>query len=211
MPEMLRQSPIRFDRTPEQIVEAEGWSIALAFEGQRRGPFLVDLSHLSRWDIQDGDLSALQPFGLEIPGKMSGVVQTPDFLITRMNPTQCQVWRLGDDVAQPPAGPQCTEITDGQAVLALVGENLDAVLETITTLDIFGPGVQAPCLFQGRILDLPCQIVRLEDTGGRQAILIAFSRGYGQSMAEAILEAARPWDLEPGGAKVFSDWLAAAR
>ncbi len=207
MPKIMRYSPVKFDSIPTREVVRGGWQISLDFKEQGQGLYLVDLSHLPRWDIQDKDLSGIKPFGLDIPEKPNMVVRKGERLISRLNHTQCQIWSLDGDNAQPPDGASITEITDGQAVLALIGRDLSEVVETITSVDIFGPAAETPCLFQAPVLQIPCQIVRLSNAGGAEAILVAFARGYGQTMTEAFLNSGRGRRPVPGGEKVYTDWL----
>lgn len=206
---LLKSSPIMFDIKPARTEQRDGWRVTLEYEGQGGGPFLVDLSHRPRWDIQDSDLSRFKVHGLDIPEKYNAACRNGGLLISRMNRTACQVWSLSGEIPELPADNGLTEITDGQALLSLLGTNVDAIAETITTLDLFGPGVDSPCLFQGPVLHIPCQIIRLENVGDMQAILIGFSRGYGQAMADAILKSGLPYNLRPGGERVFSDFFGA--
>lgn len=208
MPEITRYSPVKFDSIPTREEFRGGWQISLEFKEQGEGLYLVDLSHLPRWDIQDKDLSGFKPFGLDIPDKPNLVVRKGLRLICRLNPTQCQIWNLDGADAEPFEGVDFTEITDGQAVLALIGRDLSEVVETIASVDIFGPALKTPCLFQAPVLQVPCQVVRLGNAGAAEAILIAFPRGYGQTMAEAILKSGSGRRPVPGGEKVFTDWLA---
>jgi glycine cleavage system aminomethyltransferase T len=52
-----------------------------------------------------------------------------------------------------------------------------------------------------------CQIVVLGEKGDDGAVLIAFPRGYGQSVCEALLDAGIEWGLRPAGETAFRDWL----
>jgi glycine cleavage system aminomethyltransferase T len=52
-----------------------------------------------------------------------------------------------------------------------------------------------------------CQIVVLGEKGDDGAVLIAFPRGYGQSVCEALLDAGSAWGLCPAGETAFRDWL----
>jgi len=131
-----------------------------------------------------------------------------DRLVIRMNATQCRVWDLAPDGGEgldDLAG--ATEITDGHALLSLVGTQLEPLMERLCRLDIFAPEVSPPRLFQGSLLDLSCQMVRFGGVGGEEAILIALPRGYGQSAADAILKTGCDLGLDPAGEIRFKEWL----
>jgi len=49
---------------------------------------------------------------------------------------------------------------------------------------------------------------RLISKDGTDAIVFAFARGYGQTIAEEILASGQSRKPVPGGEKVFTDWLA---
>lgn len=203
MTDSLRSSPIAFDSKTVHMEERDGWRVALDYRGDGQGPYLVDLSHLPRWDIRDRDLARLETAGVEIPADPNAVSRTGGLMISRMNRTQCQVWAL--DGGTPPwtEQPFATEITDGQALVALVGAKIAPLLEGVTSLDLFGPRVRLPRLFQGPVLHIPCQVVRLDTAEDTEAVLIGFSRGYGQAVADALLASGAPFGLTPGGEHVF--------
>ena len=63
-----RYSPVSFKSKPAQTVMRDGWEVVLAYEDEGVGPFVIDLSHISKWDIQAADLSQIQPQAVNIPG-----------------------------------------------------------------------------------------------------------------------------------------------
>jgi hypothetical protein len=55
---------------------------------------------------------------------------------------------------------------------------------------------------------VPCQIVVLEKSAdGGGGFLLTCSRGYGDSMLHAVLEAGAEFGLRPAGEKRFSGWI----
>jgi glycine cleavage system aminomethyltransferase T len=55
---------------------------------------------------------------------------------------------------------------------------------------------------------VPCQIVVLANAAdGNGGFLLTCSRGYGDSMLHAVLEAGAEFDLRPAGEKRFSGWI----
>ena len=209
MIKIIRRSPIKFDdHQVAEIKEFNGFQVAQAYLGQSKGPLLIDLSHLPSWDIQDNDLTRFQDMGLKIPSELNGVSRQGALFISRLNQTQCQVWSLdGEPPEFDTKNRHCTEVTDGQAVMGLMGNRLESVVETFTTLDMFKPGTTAMRLYQAPLFHIPCQILVLDRSSDGQVILISCPRGYGNDMAQAILTSGGGLDLHPGGVNVFLNWL----
>ncbi len=199
MDTVIRYSPVVFQAGMEKSEARDGFLVALSYKGEGTGPWLVDLSHRRKWDFQDKSLDATSPLGLEMPAAPGMSAPQGAFLLNRMNRTQCSIWHLGEGPVTPPTDFGFTEITDGQCLLALVGEGLLPIMEVISRLDLAAPGKTPPFLSQGPVLHIPCQVAYL---GG--AIILSFSRGYGQNMAEAILHAGHDHGLMPAGEEVFN-------
>jgi len=197
----IRQSPIIFEPKAAEKTNSLGWEVVLKLEGEGDGPWLVDLSHLQRWDCQDMELDSMAPFGLNMPAKPGQVVFQDDKIIARMNPTQAMITclRTGDPIEIPTAV-RFTDITDAHCMLAVVGPEIARVMEHVSNLDLFTPGRKMPFLTQGPIMHIPCQVVTLSG----ECVLMSFSRGYGQSFADAMLRAASGCGLRPGGEGVFN-------
>ena len=198
-----RYSPVSFEGNPAQIVMRDGWEVVLAYEEEGAGPFVVDLSHVSKWDIQVADLSQIQPQGVAIPEVPGACVLGKGMLINRMNQTQASVWHLSDHNLQFPKEFAYTDITEGFSLLGFLGSDIFSVMEKITALDLQSTQKQRPFLLQGPVLHIPCQVVVL----GKDALIIGFSRGYAQSMVEAILEAGRQLRIQPAGELAFYNYL----
>jgi hypothetical protein len=198
-----RHSPVAPMGQPAQTESRNGWDVVLQYQGEGNGPHLIDLSHRSKWDIQDTDLEAIQPLGLIIPKSPGGCVIEKGLLVSRMNQSQAAVWQLLEPAAVMPEEGPYTDITEALTLLALVGKEIPMIMEKITSLDLAEPARMAPFFLQGPVLHVPCQLAVLRKSPEAYAILIACSRGYGQSMAAALLEAGSPWDLRPGGEKAF--------
>ena len=165
---------------------------------------LVDLSHRARWDIQHRDIRTMQPFGLDVPRTPGEVAIRDGLMIHRMNGTQASIWHVGPGASPAmPNGAHYTDTTDSHCWLALLGDSVPAVLESVSDLDLVDPARPRPFLTQGPILHVPCQIVTWRD----DAVLVAFSRGYGQTFAEALLESGRHAGLSPAGERVFTGWM----
>jgi hypothetical protein len=208
MTEIERRSPVRFDAGIERSKARGGWNVVLAYAEEGRGPYLVDLSHIPRWDLQDKFLDGFTPLGLKIP-PVPGVCRLASgVLVSRMNRTQTAVWQLRGGESVLPPEPGYTDLTDATVCLALFGANALSVVEKLCALDLLDPRRKAPFLLQGPFSNVPCQLVILEKGPGFDGGLVfTCSRGYAESMVHAVLAAGSEFGLAPAGEQRFSDWL----
>ena len=207
-PPARRRSPVRFNAVPSRVERRAGWDVVLDYESDRASEdapgraSLIDLSHRARWDVQGRDIQTVRPFGLDVPPKPGEVTVEAGIMINRMNRTQASLWHVGPgEPPSPPTEPHYTDTTDSHCWLAIVGDAAPAVLECVTDLDLFDPSRSRPFLTQGPILHVPCQVV----TWREHLVLIALSRGYGQTFVEALLASGRREGLRPAGERVFND------
>ena len=207
MGSILRRSAVSFDAAPAKTEERDNWSVVLEYEDEGAGPYVVDLSHRSRWDLQDAEIGGVQTMGIRVLDKPGQCVFENGFLINRMNRTQASVWHLSGETPVLPDDPAFTDITDSTVFLAVFGQDLFAILEKLSALDFLDSSRQTPFLLQGPFSHLPCQIVTLDKIPGRSAILMTCSRGYARDMVGAILEAGMEFKLRPAGEQAFSSWL----
>jgi hypothetical protein len=208
MTQIRRRSPIQFKAGIEKSEVRGGWTVVLAYEGEGQGPFLVDLSHIPRWDLQVKTLDGIQPLGMKIPSAPGKCRLEDGILINRMNRTQAAVWHLraGEPALPPESG--YTDVTDATLCLALFGRNALAVVEKLCALDFHDPRKLAPFLLQGPFSHVPCQMVILEKGEGfHGGLLFTCSRGYAQSMVHAVFGAGAEFGLKPAGEQRFADWL----
>jgi hypothetical protein len=205
--EIKRRSPITFPGKPLKTEHRDYWTVVLEYEAQGDGPWLVDLSHRMRWDLQDSDITRHRPWGVNIPDSPGRCIFEKGVLINRMNQTQASIWHLTGDNLYVPDDPAFTEVIDATVFLALLGKNIFAISEKLTALDFVDPLQETPFLVQGPFSHVPCQIVVLGNTPERSAILLTCSRGYAQDMLAAILEAGKEFKLQPAGESAFTDWL----
>ena len=207
MENVIRRSAVSFDAVPAKTEERDGWSVVLEYEDEGPGPHVADLSHRSRWDLQDAQIDGIQSLGISIPNSPGQCLFEKGFLINRMNRSQASVWHLAGDTPAFPREPAFTETTDLTLFLAIFGQDLFAILEKLSALDFLDPACKAPFLLQGPFSHVPCQIVTLDKTPARPGILMTCSRGYARDMMDAILEAGSEFKLRPAGEQAFSDWL----
>jgi hypothetical protein len=209
MESVIRRSAVSFDAVPVKTEERDGWSVVLEYEDEGPGPYVVDLSHRPRWDLQDGQVGVNQTLDIPVPSHPGQCVFDKGFLINRMNRTQASVWHLVGTTPDLPEDPACTEVTDATVFLSIFGPDLFSILEKLSALDFLDPTRKEPFLLQGPFSRVPCQIVTLDKTPARSGILMTVSRGYGRDMVNAILGAGAEFNLRPAGEQAFSEWLAA--
>ena len=207
--EIKRQSPVSFPGKPLETEMRDHWTVVLEYEAEGEGPYLFDLSHRTRWDLQDTDLSNFQPLGIRVPDTPGQCIFENGVLVNRMNRTQASIWHLCGENPAAPDGPAYTETTDVTVFLGLVGPNIFAVAEKLTTLDFGDRSKSAPFLLQGPFSHVPCQMVTLERTTESAGILFTCSRGYSRDMTHAILAAGQEFGLQPAGEKAFMRWIEA--
>ena len=157
MSTVFRQSPVIFDRKVAEKTNHLDWEVVLKYEKEGGGPWLIDLSHLQRWDYQDRELDATAPFGMSVPAEAGQVAIQNDKIIARMNRTQSMITCLGaDDSFEAPATAGFTDVTDAYCMLGIVGPETPRVMEHVSNLDLFEPGRKMPFLTQGPIMHIPC-------------------------------------------------------
>ncbi len=210
MDAVRRRSPVAFSSQPARTIIRDRWEIILAFDNEGPGPWLVDLSHQPRWDLQDGRVGKLSPGGLAVPDVPGACRLENQLLINRMNSTQAAVWHLGS--GQAPALADVaggTDVTEATLFLALCGARIFDVTEHLTNLDFGNPQRRTPFLLQGPLAHVPCQAVVLARSGdGSGGVLLTCSRGYAHDMVQAILSAGAAHGLRPAGENRFKTWLA---
>ena len=202
--QLKRQSPIQFDATVAEVTDYREWQVVLAYEDETQGPWLVDLSHLQRWDFQDINVGSKSPFDLQVPARPGQVSIQREFLITRMNGAQTAIWHLGRTEIEVAADDMaCTDMTEAHCMFAVLGADTPRVMEHLSNLDLFDPHRAMPFLTQGPVMRIPCQVVTLS----ADCVLMTLSRGYGQTFADAMQHAASGCNLKPGGENQFKRWF----
>ena len=208
MIEIRRQSPVQFRVSPRNTEVRDNWTVALEYDDEGQGPWLVDLAHKTRWDLQDSKVGEQRPCDLDVPATPGSSTFANDTLVNRMNRTQASIYHLGAAAPALPDFSGYTDVTESTVFLALFGPKAFLIAEKLSALDFLDPTKQAPFLFQGPFCHVPCQIVTLEKAAdGSGGFLLTCSRGYGDSMIHAILEAGSALGLRPGGENRFSAWI----
>ena len=207
MEKIIRRSPVSFDAQPAKTEIRDNWTVVLEYGAEETGPYVIDLSHRTRWDVQDADIAEFRPWGIQIPDMPGQSAFDNGILINRMNRTQASIWHLSGQKPEVPEGPAYTEVTDATMFLALLGRETFSITEKLTALDFLDPLKDAPFLLQGPFSHVPCQIVTLEKSPQRCGILMTCSRGYASAMMAAILDAGEEFGLRPAGENAFTGWI----
>jgi hypothetical protein len=208
MIEVKRQSPVRFKAVPVKTEVRDNWTVALAFDEEGDGPFLVDLSHKVRWDLQDKKVGEQDLNGMAVPTMPGQSALGDNTLVNRMNRTQVSIYHLGQTAPALPDFSGYTDVTESTIFLALFGPKAFLIAEKLANLDFLDPAKAAPFLYQGPFCHVPCQVVTLEKAkDGSGGFLLTCSRGYGDSMVHAILQAGAEFGLRPAGENRFASWI----
>ncbi|GBC61455.1 sarcosine oxidase subunit gamma SoxG [Desulfonema ishimotonii] len=203
MTTIRRRSPVTFSARPSATETRNDWVVALEYSNEGDGPHLIDLSHRSRWDLQDKNISDMTPFGVAVPATPGECVLENGILVNRMNGTQAALLHLAGDQPESPEAAAFTETTEATVFLALTGKNVFSITEKLTGLDLADPAKKAPFLIQGPLSHVPCQITVLKRDGNDGVVLLTCSRGYGHNMVHAILGAGEEFGMRPAGESAF--------
>ena len=203
-----RYSPVTFESSAKKSDTRDNREVVLTYHEEGPGPWLVDLSHKTRWDLQDSQIDDLSPKGITVPSDPGTCAFNKELLVNRMNGTQAAIWHLGDREMSLPDVKGCTDVTEATVFLALFGSDAFHVAEKLTALDLTDPVRTAPFLLQGPLCHVPCQIVILEkNTAMSGGFLLTCSRGYADSMVHAVLDSGQEFGLRPAGEKQFANWF----
>jgi hypothetical protein len=202
-----RHSPVVFPAEPKKTEERDGWTVVLEYEEEGTGPHLIDLSHRSRWDVQDTDLSNITPWDIHIPEKPGTSVYDKGILINRMNRTQASIWHLSGILQNPPEDNAFTEMTDAVTCLAIAGKGLFLIAEKLCSLDLLDPKMVPPYLILGPFAHVPCQLAVMNRNDDEGALIFTCSRGYASDMVHTILEAGNAFGIRPAGERTLAQWI----
>jgi hypothetical protein len=205
---MKQISPVRMPARAEKTRNHNNFTVVQAYGDETSGPSLVDLSHLSKWEIDTANLDeTVKGLDLAVPREPSTAVLSHNRAICRLTPTRALVWSFDDRTDDPwTRDKNFNDLTDGTALLFMTGQGLIPILERLTELDLNLKNQDQPLFLQGPVLGVPAKILVGKNRKDETGMFISLSRGFGQSMAEAILSAASETDLSPAGEEVFSLW-----
>lgn len=204
MEKIRRYSPVTFRHTPARTEERTGWEIVLEYEDEAKGPFLIDLSHIGKWDVQGENLSTLRPAGIVIPEDTDLCAFTEEYFVNLIKWNWATIWHFSQEMPEFADHFAFTNVTEAYALFALLGKEVFSVMEKVAALDLLSPERKPPFLMLGPVLHIRSQVVVLSREGDGSAVLVGCPRGYGQSMAYGLLDAGDEWGLKPGGENIFT-------
>ena len=207
MKEIKRYSPVSFKATPLNSEQRDKWNVVLEYQGEEEGPYLVDLSHRIRLDLQSSDLASKKPFGITIPDTPCQSVFERGILANRMNRTQTSLYHLEGEKLDIPGEPEYTDVTEATIFVAIIGEAVFSICEKLTALDFMASAKEVPFLYQGPFSHVPCQIVTLSRDKEKSGVVLTCSRGYGKDMIHSILDAGEEFGIRPAGESRFAEWI----
>ncbi len=207
MNEIKRYSPVVFKATPLKSEQRDNWNVVLEYQGEGEGPYLVDLSHRTRFDLQSPDLVSKEPFGMTLPDVPGQSVFENGILANRMNRTQTSLYHLDGESLDIPGEAEFTDVSENTMFVALIGEAVFSICEKLSALDFMAPEKEVPFLYQGPFSHVPCQIVTLNRDAEKAGVVLTCSRGYGKDMVHAILGAGGEFGLRPAGEDRFTQWI----
>jgi len=199
---MERRSPVHLPGKPEKTKMQDHWPVVLEYAEEGPGPWIVDLSHCRRWDVQGRELNEALPSGVSLLDSPGSVVLHAKGLTGRTGLRQAFLW-LFDDRAPIPAGNGCTEVTEGTLCFALLGKDVFQITEKLTNLDFGDPKRNAPFLLLGPFSHVTGQFVVLNNDPADAVVLVAGTRGFAQDMVHAVLAAGEEFGLRPAGESRF--------
>lgn len=201
-----RKSPVQLPGRPVRMGTRNHWPIVLEYANEGPGPWLVDLSHDPRWDIQDDELTHAVQGGLSVPPSPGEIMVQEGALTGRTGMRQAFLWQL-DGESPRPDGREFTEITEGTLCLALMGKDVLRITEKLSDLDLADPKRTPPFLLLGPFSHVTGQIVVLSRDPQGAVVLIACSRGFGHDMVHGVLAAGEEFGLRPAGDDRFREVL----
>jgi hypothetical protein len=207
MKKIQRVSPVVLKGTPVKTKNIDNWEIVMEYEGEGNGPYLIDLTHKQRFDLQDSNLAGQKPFQITMPEMPGHSVLDKGILSNRMNNTQASIYNLGAENIAMPEDSGFTDVTESTLFVALIGENIFSICEKLTSLDFMDPDKKAPFLFQGPFSHVPCQIVTLSKNLENPGLVLTCSRGYGRDMINAVIDAGKEFGLQSAGEEQFNNFI----
>ena len=208
MDNIKRYSPVTFPQTQALTQLRNGWVVVLEYEDEGLGPFLIDLSHIGKWDVQGENLSYLRPAGIFIPEESELCSFTESFFVNRVKWNWATIWHFSQEMPDFADHFAFTNVTEAYALFALMGKDVFSIMEKVSALDLFSPEKKPPFLIMGPVHHIRSQVVVLSREGDSSVVLVACARGYGQSMAEVLLDAGKEWGLRPAGENIFTSIVA---
>lgn len=202
-----RLSPISVPFVPETTEERDGWKIVLSHRHEDPSLAIIDLSHIRKWEIYGPRLHEQMLDSLYIPRIPGQISLSKDMAVALCRPSVALAWQFNYSAFTPSGTATYADVTDGYALLALIGDDGPRIMEKITNVDLALASNQHARLIQGPFLDIPAKIMVFSMGDCNKGMLIGVARGFGQSVVDVILDAGIEFGLKPAGEKVFERWF----
>jgi hypothetical protein len=202
-----RLSPVRLPGTIEKSIQRDGWEIALRYSQEDSPLTIIDLSHLSKWEIYAPELSGQSLGPIHVPNRTGEVFLTTRGIVGLCRPSVALAFKCDNSGDELLNEAKHADVTDGYALLALIGDDGPSTMEKITGLDLSSRLGRHAHLVQGPLLGTPAKIMVFSTSGCKKGMLIAVARGSGQSIVDAILDAGAEFKLKSAGERAFNRWL----
>lgn len=200
-----KESPIRqsVDFGVATVENRCGWSITQTYDTDAEfGIGIVDLSHRPKALLHGPSAEQLNLH----PGRAqwNGHAWTG-----RLNHSTAQVFDILGDLesdCHPTAVDYFTDLTDGWALIGLIGPQAESVMRRLVDIDFERPTVKGPIFIATRAHGVNMRIVNPK--GKLAGYLLACERSYGQSLYDYCLDVGRPREGWPIGVTTFEEWTA---
>lgn len=205
---MKRISPVRMPLKAEKTEIRNYFEVKLSYQGETSGPSLVDLSHISKWEIETSDLDKkMNDINFSVPLKPCDAFLSKKKAVCRLTSTRVLIWDFDgrDDELLKQSG-TFNDLTDGNALFFLTGEGLLSIMERLVEMDLDLKNQSDLLFLQGPVIGVPAKILVCINQQYQMGMFISVGRGFGQSIADAILAAGAETDISPAGEYVFSRW-----
>ncbi len=205
---MKRLSPVQMPLKAETIQIRNDFEVVQTYGKESHGPSLVDLSHLAKWEIETADLDEkMNLIGLSVPVEPNSAFLSDKRVVSRLTPTRALVWDFGiDEKIDWESTEAFNDFTDGSALFFMTGEGLLSIMERLTEMDLKPKNASDLLFLQGSVIGVPAKILISVNREHQLSMFISVARGFGQSVANAILSAGGDADISPAGEHVFLRW-----
>jgi len=189
-------------------MEWKGWQRVGAYLGENpHNPlFVSDLSHIPKVAVQSRHLDGMRLQERPIPSRPGDVAIEKGLVIARLTPSECRLMALGE-AEIPQHGPECTDMTDAFAALAVVGPRCLEVMSKLSAVDLEKPGNIPPCAAMAPVGEVHSLCIYMKGRRGIPGLIVCVARGYGQYLYRAVTDAGKEWDMTPAGWQRFRAWL----
>ena len=206
---MRRISPVHMPLGAEKTEIRNHFEVVLSYGKKTSNASVVDLSHVSKWEIETGNLDdAMDGTGLTLPSQSNKAALFPDRTLCRMTPSRALIWNFdGGEESLWLQESAFNDVTDGSALLFMTGQGLLSIMEQLTDVKLDLVNGDSLRFAQCPLVGVPAKIVVGINKIHQMGMFVSVARGFGQSVIDTLLLAGKEIGLAPAGEEVFSQWL----